>query len=100
MSGLKMKKRRLVMSNKREYEFKGTVTIGTDEYRDLIEDCISNEKSAHEYRSKFWAEENVSKRANERADAAESKLAELTTFLTEQNLTDKFKLWKISREEQ
>ncbi|MBO6271715.1 hypothetical protein J6O48_02925 [bacterium] len=42
--------------NKKEYSVIGTVTIGTDEYRDLLEDKFTAEKEKSEWHAKWYNE--------------------------------------------
>lgn len=42
--------------NKKEYSVIGTVTIGTDEYRDLLEDKFRAEKEKSEWHDKWYKE--------------------------------------------
>lgn len=56
---------------KKEYEVKGTVTIGTEEYRDLIEE-VTRLRIAGQREHDDWLAERI------RADKLESKIKELT----------------------
>ena len=38
----------------KKYEYKGTVTIGTDEYRDLITDCIESKAKYERVNLDYW----------------------------------------------
>ena len=62
------------MDENKTYEFEGTVTIGTHEYRDLIKDCITYKNESDNYRSKYWEEQSKVK-------ALEAKLAEANAEL-------------------
>ena len=62
------------MDENKKYPIEGTVTISTEEYRDLLKDSVSNEKEASEYRSKYWNEQN-------KTSKLEKSLAELKEFL-------------------
>ena len=46
----------------RKYTIIGKVEIGTDEYRDLIEEKTEAEKNASDYRSRYWEEQSKSKK--------------------------------------
>lgn len=85
----------------RDYATVGTVTIGTDEYRDLIEENIANEKDASSYRSKFWAEETKVKELENQLSGALDKLTAFTKFMKEvDGVADKFKLWRLENSEE
>ena len=60
--------------NKKEYSVVGTVTIGTDEYRDLIETTLSSARQADDYRSKYWSEQAKVRELNEQIKALEAKI--------------------------
>lgn len=42
------------MEEKKQYSIIGKVEIGTDEYRDLIESCMEQEKRAENYMREGW----------------------------------------------
>ncbi len=86
---------------KKEYSTVGTVTIGTDEYRDLIADGIENRNSADEYRRKFWDEQSKASELEKKLDVVARKLEIYESFFNEvEGVSDKFKLWRISKEEE
>lgn len=62
------------MDEERKYSVVGQVTIGTDEYRELIESKFSAEKDRDDYRSRYWHEQDVSKKANEKVEAQKKAL--------------------------
>lgn len=81
------------------YSIVGTVTIGTDEYRDLIESVADTKAELREQSSKasdrFWKIrelEETNKKLNER-------IAELDAFMSDKKLVSDFKLWKIERDD-
>lgn len=81
------------------YSIVGTVTIGTDEYRDLIESVADAKADLKEESSKaserFWKIrelEDINKKLNER-------IAELDAFMSDRKLASDFKLWKIERDD-
>ena len=69
------------MDEKKTYSVVGTVTIGTDEYRDLIETNITNEKDASTERSKRWNLESDLRKANDKISALNKALEEYTGFI-------------------
>lgn len=68
------------MDEKKSYSVVGTVSIGTDEYRDLIEERASFKKDAEDYRSKFWKEESARKAAEEKVRGLEKQIEEYGAF--------------------
>lgn len=86
------------MEEKKNYSVIGKVEIGTDEYRDLIEERAAAIKEAEEYRSKYWKEQTELRECKEVLDKLKNMLNELHGFLKEENLMDKYKLWKIDRQ--
>lgn len=69
------------MDEKKTYSVVGTVSIWTDEYRDLIEERASFKKDADEYRSKFWKEESARKSEEAKVKALEAQLEDYRAFL-------------------
>lgn len=81
------------------YSMIGTVTIGTDEYRDLIESVADTKAELKEQSSKaserYWKIhelEDINKKLNER-------ISELDAFMSDKKLVSDFKLWKIERDD-
>lgn len=82
----------------REYKVVGTVTIGTDEYRDLIEYCKDKdaelkevEKTKSDY---YWEKYELKKELDE----LRPKYDELNKFINEcDGVKDKLKLWRLER---
>lgn len=80
------------------YEMHGTVTISTEEYRDLIRGlCELRAKGQKEHDD--WRHEYT--RANDlekRLKSCEEKLIEINSWLdSDDSLRPKFKLWKVER---
>ena len=70
------------MSDERkEYEVKGTVTISTEEYRDLLTDKFEAEKSMESYRQRFWDEQTKSSNLKEKVEAQEKSLNHYRDFV-------------------
>lgn len=67
--------------NKKEYTVVGTVTIGTDEYRELVESRIIQERRADEYRDKYWSEQAKVKSLEAQVEALKSRIAKCEKFL-------------------
>ena len=70
------------MDEKKNYSVVGTVTIGTDEYRDLIQGMAKAENDAENYRSKFWKEESEHKKADERVAELEKAIEDYNVFFS------------------
>lgn len=62
------------MEENKTYDFKGTVTISTEEYRDLIQDCVTYKREFENSRSNLWREQ-------QKVNDLEKKLKELTAEL-------------------
>ena len=69
------------MDEKKKYSTIGTVNIGTDEYRDLIESSINAKNEASEYRSKYWAEQKAKKEVETRLSSVEKELSAYADFI-------------------
>lgn len=78
---------------KKEYSIIGQVTIGTDEYRDLIEAVKEAENEARECRKqsndRYWENDKLKKEVE--------SLKQYKEFVTSKCL-DSFKLWKLEQE--
>lgn len=78
---------------KKEYSIIGQVTIGTDEYRDLIETVKEAENEARKYRSessdRYWEIDKLKKEVE--------SLKQYKEFVTDKCL-DSYKLWKLGIE--
>ena len=78
----------------KKYEIVGKVEIGTDEYRDLIENSIEAKKDADNYRSKWWTEESKNRVLQEKVTKLE-KFAEFVNSTDE--LKTKYKLFLLEQ---
>lgn len=89
------------MDERKEYSIVGTVSIGTDEYRDLIEDRLEAQKNAEYYRSKFWEEEANNKKLEVENATLRGELDKYKKFVKDSGEQDKMELWilKLGREE-
>ena len=83
---------------KKDYEVKGTVTISTEEYRDLIVSAIEQEKEADRYRSQYWEESSKRSKAEEALKPMREKYELLLTFIndSEERVKD-YKFWLAQR---
>lgn len=85
---------------KREYETKGTVTIGTDEYRDLIQDVCDLRSAGQKEHDDWYREYNRANDLERKLRECEKKLAEINGFFdSDDSVRTKYKLWKIEQEE-
>ena len=60
--------------DEKKYPVQGTVTISTEEYKDLVKTVMDKERESNNYRDKYWTEQSkvndLEKRLNElRAEA-------------------------------
>lgn len=78
---------------RKEYSIVGQVTIGTDEYRDLIEECKrlehDYERKREESTDRYWKINGLEKEVE--------SLKQYKEFVTEKCL-DSYKLWKLGIE--
>lgn len=84
----------------KEYEVIGRVIIGTDEYRDLIEDNKDKEAQIKELDNKkseyYWEKYKLERDLDE----LRPKYEELLLFINEcDGVKDKLKLWRLERVE-
>lgn len=66
---------------RKEYEYKGTVTISTEEYSDLIRECSEQERNADEYRSKYWKEQSQTSDLQKQIKGLENRIKKLENFI-------------------
>lgn len=80
---------------RKEYSIVGQVTIGTDEYRDLIEAVKEVENEAREYRKqsndRYWEIDKLKKEVE--------SLKQYKEFVVEKCM-DSYKLWKLENEQE
>ena len=89
------------MEVKKTYDFKGTVTISTEEYRDLITDCATYKASSDDYRNKYWTEQNKVKSLDSSLNAVKAELENLRAFIESKKETRlAFKLFVAGVEEE
>ena len=81
------------MEENKKYEIVGKVEIGTDEYRDLVEDRIKFSKEADEYRSKTWKQETEISNLNKKIDELETVIESYKRFIKDKELTEKYKMF-------
>ena len=87
------------MDEKKVYGIIGKVEIGTDEYRDLIEQAIEFRKQMEEYRSEKWKAESETKKAKDALKDAEDRLQKINEFLKQdKDLFLRFQMWLLGEE--
>lgn len=89
------------MEEKKTYSVVGTVTIGTDEYRDLITEKFQAEREAERQRSQWYDEYTRAEKLVAKNTKLSEKLDSLEKYIKENNEEDSFELWllRISRGE-
>ena len=85
------------MEKEQKYSVVGRVEIGTDEYRDLIENCMRLEKESSENRSKYWAEQTKASEAQKETKIWKEKVSEYQDFIIDENLEKKFKEYRLAK---
>ena len=84
----------------KEYEVHGTVTISTEEYRDLITQAEKLYAAGQKEHDDWYEERRRAEKAEDSLKKAEASLAELTEWLdSDESLRPKFKLWKVEKME-
>lgn len=86
---------------KKTYSVVGTVTIGTDEYRDLITEKFKAEREADRQRTEWYNEYTRAEKLVAKNTKLSEKLDSLEKYIKENNEEDSFELWllRISRGE-
>ena len=87
------------MGEEKKYSVIGTVTIGTDEYRELIEQCAKFEADRNDYRDKYWSEQNITNKLTNELESAKNRNDMYTQFIKDSCLEDKLALWKVQQEQ-
>ena len=83
---------------KKVYSIIGKVEIGTDEYRDLIEDCAAARKEADEQRNKWYQQYNKANQLERDLKAETEKLNKLCAFLnSSEEIKAKYKLFLVEQ---
>ncbi len=69
------------MEEQKKYEIQGTVTISTEEYRDLIYDKVNAEKEKNDYMHRYWDEQNKSSELKDIIAAKDKSIAFYRDFV-------------------
>lgn len=83
------------MDEKKVYSVIGTVTIGTDEYRDLLTEKFEAIKEKDEYNSKWYNEYTENRRLKAEAEKMKKELDQLKKYIADNNEQDKLELWIV-----
>ena len=87
------------MDEKKTYSVVGSVTIGTDEYRDLIENLKDAQADVEKRRSEWWEQYNKANEREKELKEVLEKLKELEAFVkSDEAVSTKFKLWRIEQQ--
>lgn len=73
------------MEEKKIYTIVGKVEIGTDEYRDLIEQKMAAESELSEYRSKYWNASSEKDKLDKKLKETEEYKNKLMEFIRQDN---------------
>lgn len=69
------------MDEEKKYSIVGTVTIGTDEYRDLLQEKFEAQKRADNLNSKWYDEYKRAQDLQKQVDALKAKIDKLESFI-------------------
>ena len=83
------------MEEKKTYSVVGTVTISTDEYRDLIREKFEAEKEAEYQRHRWYTEYEAKQKLEEENKKLTDKLTKLERYLKDNEEEDSFALWML-----
>ena len=87
------------MDKEKTYSVIGIVTIGSDEYRDLIEQAVESRKEMEDYRAKKWNLDNeVQKLRSELRTTSENLKKYLEFLKQDKDLYLKFQMWILGEE--
>lgn len=84
----------------KQYEVKGTVTISTEEYRDLITEKFEANSEKSNYMHRFWDEQNVTSELKDKVKALESGQKNYRDFVNSSpEITALYKQWLVSKQD-
>lgn len=69
------------MEEKKSYNITGTVTISTDEYRDLITEKFEAQHDKDHYMREGWKKDDEIKALNKQVEALKAKLEKCEKFI-------------------
>lgn len=85
--------------NKKEYQIIGTVTIGTDEYRDLIEAVKDAQREKDEQRNKWYEQYRKANELEKENEELKERLNKYEAFIKQDTVKDKFALFLVTFDE-
>lgn len=87
------------MEEKKTYAIIGKVEIGTDEYRDLIEQVAESKKDADKWNDKYYTEHWELERVKKELTSTLGKLANLNDFInSSEEMKTKYKLFLAEKQ--
>ena len=85
---------------RKDYAVQGTVTISTEEYRDLITGKFEAEKSSDDYRRNYWNEQSVTSELKDKVKALEAGQKNYRDFVNSSpEITALYKQWLVSKQD-
>lgn len=89
------------MEEKKKYSVMGTVTIGTDEYRDLLTEKFEAQKEASENNTRWYEQYNKARNLEDENTRLKNELEQLKRYIKDNDEQDKLELWIVrsSRED-
>ena len=82
--------------NKKVYAVVGTVTIGTDEYRDLIEAVKDAQREKDEQSNKWYEQYRKANELEKENEELKVKIEKYEAFIKQDTVKDKFALFLVS----
>ena len=80
---------------KKTYSFIGTVTIGTDEYRDLITEKFEAIRQYNEESNRWYKEYSRANKLESENKKLKEELDQLKAYIKDNNEQDKYELWIV-----
>lgn len=84
---------------RKEYSVIGTVTIGTDEYRDLIEAVKDAQREKDEQSNKWYEQYKKANQLEKENEELKVKLEKYEAFIKQDAVKDKFALFLVTFDE-
>lgn len=84
---------------RKEYSVIGTVTIGTDEYRDLIEAVKDAQREKDEQSNKWYEQYKKANQLEKENEELKAKLEKYEAFIKQDAVKDKFALFLVTFDE-
>ena len=89
------------MDEQKKYEVQGTVTISTEEYRDLITEKYEAQKEMEDYRHRYWDEQSKKRELESKVAALEKGQKNYRDFVNSTpECTALYKQWLINKQEE